>query len=347
MDQQRTAFVTGATGFLGLNLVEQLTQSGWKVIALHRRQSNLTYLKRFSVDLAEGAIEDRATLERAVPPQIDAVFHVAADVSFWARNNTRQTCCNVDGTRNLVAVALAKGVRKFIHTSTTSVYGFQSQPFDETAPWLGKNSWMNYMRTKTQAEEAVRDGIAQGLDAVLLNPGNIIGRYDINGWARMLRLALAGKLLRVPPGSCSFCHATEVAKAHIAAVERGRKGDNYLLGGADASYAELVQTLGAVTRQPLRIRTGRAFVLRTAGRVAGWLSRLTDREPVITPEAAAYLCACLICRSDKAIRELGYTPVPLPKMVEDWYEWAVVEGMIPTKGVADAAVPTEPIGRPA
>src|SRR5262245_51066664 len=167
MNPRRTAFVTGATGFLGLNVVKQLAESGWKVTALHRRQSNLNYLRRFSVELVEGDIEDRATLERAVPAESDALFHVAADVSFWAKNNARQVRCNVDGTRNLVAVALSRGVRKFIHTSTTSVYGFQPQPYDETAAHLGKDSWLNYMRTKTQAEEEVRQGIAQGLDAVL------------------------------------------------------------------------------------------------------------------------------------------------------------------------------------
>jgi nucleoside-diphosphate-sugar epimerase len=327
MNPQRTAFVTGATGFLGLNVVEQLAQSGWKVTALHRRQSNLTYLKRFAVDLAEGDIEDRASLERAVPPQSDAVFHVAADVSFWAKNNARQVRCNVDGTRNLVAVALAKGVRKFVHTSTTSVYGFQPQPFDESAAHLGKDAWVNYMRTKTQAEEEVRQGIAQGLDAVLLNPGNIIGRYDRNGWGRMLRLALAGKLFLVPPGSCGFCHATAVAQAHRAAVEHGRKGENYVLGGADASYRELIETLGAVAGQPLRIRTGGKLLFRLAGRLGARISRWTGREPMITPEAAAYLSAHLICRSDKAIRELGYTPVPLRNMVEDWYQWMKAEGM--------------------
>src|SRR5437764_8115726 len=155
MGQALTAFVTGGTGFLGLNLVEQLMRAGWRVVALHRAQSKLTYLQRFAVELVEGAVEDRVSLERAVPSGVDAVFHVAADVSFWSRNNLRQTRCNVDGTRNMVAVALARGARKFIHTSTSGVYGLQRQPFDETAPKLGRDSWVNYMRTTAQAEEEV------------------------------------------------------------------------------------------------------------------------------------------------------------------------------------------------
>src|SRR3954451_23508421 len=115
----RTAFVTGATGFLGLNLVEQLTGLGWTAVALHRPTSDLTYLKRFPVRLVEGAVEDAASLERAVPEGVDAVFHAAADVTFWSRHRERQTRTNVDGTRNVVAAALRRGARKVVHTSTT------------------------------------------------------------------------------------------------------------------------------------------------------------------------------------------------------------------------------------
>jgi nucleoside-diphosphate-sugar epimerase len=326
MTQQPTAFVTGATGFLGLNLVEQLVRAGWRVVALHRPHSDLSYLQRFPVALAAGAVEDRASLERAMPRQVDAVFHVAADVSFWARNKARQAQCNVAGTRNLVAVALAQQARRFIHTSTSGVYGLQPGPFAETAPKLGKDSWVSYMRTKAQAEEEVYQGIARGLDAVLLNPANILGRYDRHGWAKLLHLALAGKLLRVPPGSSSFCHAAEVARAHLAAVTRGRTGECYLLGGADARYAELVATAGDVAQKKVCTRTAPALAVRLLARISGWVSRLTDREPTITPEAAAYLCANLFCRSDKAIQELGYSPVSLRAMVEDWYRWTTAEG---------------------
>jgi nucleoside-diphosphate-sugar epimerase len=324
----RTAFVTGATGFLGLNLIRHLTELGWKVIALHRARSNLTYLQRFPVRLVEGEIEDPASLERALPDGVDAVFHVAADVSFWSRNNARQTRTNVDGTRNVVAAALRRGVKKLIHTSTTSVYGFPTEPFDETAPHLGKHSWFNYMRTKTLAEEEVRHGIAHGLDAVLLNPANGIGPYDLNNWSRLIRLAAAGKLSRVPPGRASFCHAAEVARAHVAAVQHGRNGENYILAGADASYAEAVRIIADLLHQPVNVRTAPPFLLRAAGRLLSWTSHVSRKEPLLTPESAAFLSASLLCRSDKAIRELNYRPVPLRTMLEDCHRWLVAEGLL-------------------
>ena len=111
------AFVTGATGFIGLNLIEQLTAAGWNVVALHRQSSDLTYLQRFDVRRVVGDIADIAAVERAMPEEVDAVFHTAADLSSWSRNNERQTRTNILGTHNVVATALKRGAKRFVHTS--------------------------------------------------------------------------------------------------------------------------------------------------------------------------------------------------------------------------------------
>jgi nucleoside-diphosphate-sugar epimerase len=325
--RSRTAFVTGATGFLGLNLVECLIKAGWTVTALHRASSDTSYLTRFPCRLSEGSIEDAASLERAVPEAVDVVFHVAGDVSFWSRHRDRQTRTNVDGTRNVVAAALRRGA-KLVHTSSTAVYGFQPGPFDETAAHLGKSSWFHYMHTKALAEEEIRAGIARGLQAVCLNPANIIGRYDRHNWARLIILAANGRLPSIPPGRGSFCHATEVARAHIAAAERGRCGENYILAGADASFAEVIRTIGELVRRPVRSKVARPRFLRTASRILGLVSLITRREPLLTPESAAFLCADLTCRSNKAERELGYSPSSLRTMLQDCHHWLVEEGIL-------------------
>jgi nucleoside-diphosphate-sugar epimerase len=324
---ERVAFVTGATGFLGLNLVDSLTTAGWKVIALVRPTSDLTYLKRFPCELAEGSIEDAASLDRAVPRDAGVIFHVAGDVSFWSQHRERQTRTNVQGTKNIVATALKRNAF-LIHTSSTSVYGFQSSIFDETAAHLGKGSWFHYMHTKALAEEEVRSGIKSGLRSVFLNPANIIGAYDRQNWARLIILAAKGKLPTIPPGRGSFCHASEVARAHIAAVDRGRVGENYILAGADASFAEVIRTIGDIVGRKVPTRVARPGFLRRAGRVLGWWSMLSRREPLITPESAVFLCADLTCRGDKAVRELGYQPPTLRAMLEDSYRWLVKEGLL-------------------
>ncbi len=153
----KTAFVTGGTGFVGLNLVAHLTQSGWDVTVLHRPNSNLTQLQNIPFVWRRGAIEDASSLARAMPEDLDAVFHVAGDTSMWAGHKHRQWRTNVDGTRNMVAAALAKRSKKFIHTSTSGVYGIPTEAFDETASKLGKGGF-NYQHSKVMAEEEVAKG---------------------------------------------------------------------------------------------------------------------------------------------------------------------------------------------
>jgi dihydroflavonol-4-reductase len=323
----KIAFVTGATGFLGLNLIAELASEGFDIVALHRSASDLTHLRRFPVRLAIGTVEDPAALERAMPEEVDFVFHAAADTSLWARN-TAQLRINVEGTRNVVAAALRRGAKKFVHTSSSTVYGFAAPHFDETAPHAGRTARFNYMRTKALAEDEVRLGLAKGLDAVFLNPAVVIGRFDRNNWSRLVRLAAEGRLPRIPPGRASFAHAADVARAHVAAARRGRSGENYLLGGVDASYRQVVTIVAELAGRTVDAGMVSGPILRLTGRALDWVSGLTGTEPSLTAEAAAYLSANLTCRSDKAISELGYRPAPLRAMLEDCYRWLIEEAMI-------------------
>jgi len=323
----KTAFVTGGTGFVGQNLVEHLAGSGWDVIALHRPSSRLTHLRNYPIRLAEGSVEDMASLERAMPEDVDAVFHVAGDTSQWSGHKQRQWHTNVVGTRSLVAAALAKRCKKFVHTSSTAAYGLQTEPFDEAAPKLGRDSF-NYQHSKWMAEEEVLAGIDQGLDAVILNPANVVGRYDWGTWSTFIRLAANNQLFRLPPGSACYCDVGAVVRAHAAAVDRGQTGHNYLLGGDAASYAEIAQLVGKLIGQPNKTPVGRSIALRLAGRVSEWASMITRKEPMISPESAAMLSANVICRSDKAASELDYRPVPVETMLKECIDWMVDEGLM-------------------
>ena len=203
----------------------------------------------------------------------------------------------------------------------------QTETFDETAPKLGKDS-LNYQRSKAAAEEEVAHGIARGLDAVLLNPANVIGRYDWSTWSKFIRLAANRQLFRIPPGRACYADVDAVVRAHVAAVEKGRTGENYLLGGAEASYAEIVQMVGRLLGQPTNTAVGRAVVLRLAGRVLERISAITGREPLISEELAALVTANIVCRSDKAMRELGYRPASVETMLKDCIDWMVAENLI-------------------
>jgi nucleoside-diphosphate-sugar epimerase len=324
----RTAFVTGGTGFLGLNLIEQLAAGGWRVTALHRANSNLKYLKRLAIGFAEGDVTDAKSMRTAMPEGVDAVFHVAGDTSLWKRGDAQQDQVNIDGTRNVVEAALACNAKRLIHTSSISAYGMFSGRLDEKTRQLGGESWINYQRSKFAAEEVVREGIRRGLDAVIMNPGSILGRGDISGWARIIRLVCAGKLPGIPPGAGCFCDVREVAKAHITAVERGRSGDNYILCGTDASFLKLVQTIGAVTGHAVPSRATPAIVLRLVGRLGAIKSSITGKAPTLTPESASVVIWSRTCDSGKAMRELDYRAADLHSMVEQSYEWLKQEGLL-------------------
>jgi dihydroflavonol-4-reductase len=276
----------------------------------------------------EGDIGDRASLAHTLPRKVDAVFHVAGSTNLWSRRNAEQDRVNIEGTRNVVEAALAAHVRRLVHTSTIGVYGLQSGRIDEGAAQLGRDSWINYQRSKFMAEEEVRAGAARGLHAVIMNPSSIIGRYDRASWARMILLIHAGKLPGVPPGAVSFCHAGEVARAHIAAAEHGERGENYLLGGADASFLELARMIGEVIGKRVPARATPAWLLRTLAAAGSALASITGRQPTLTPETVALVSRRLQCDCSKAMRRLGYRPVTLRTMVEESCGWLQQEGFL-------------------
>jgi dihydroflavonol-4-reductase len=321
----RTAFVTGGAGFLGQNLVEELVQSDFDVVVFDRASPDVMLSER-SVSFVQGDLTDASACERAMPQGVDAVFHVAGDTTHWRSGDALQTMVNVDGTRAVAAAAIHRGAGRFILTSSIAAFGFQPERITEETTSSALDSSINYFRSKRLAEIEVLQAVGRGLDAVILNPANIIGRYDASGWSRFFRLIDEGRLPGVPPGSGSFCHAREVARAHVAAFERGRSGHHYLLGGVDATFLEVVQRIGALLDRPAPKRPIPAFVSKAAGRLALWGSYLTRREPDLTPEKAALLSSDLLCSSVKAEKELAYRPVALEVMLKDCHRWLREEG---------------------
>jgi dihydroflavonol-4-reductase len=325
----RVAFVTGATGFLGLNVVDALLAARWRVVALHRASSNVSRLRARGVELVEAALDDRAGLERAIPDACDAVFHVAGNVSMWSGNDAEQTRDNVDGTRNMAEAALARCVRRFIHTSTVAVWGRQAHvPFDETAPKNGATSRMNYARSKLRGEDELRALATRGLDAVILNPCHIVGRYDVNGWSKMIPLVARGELPVVPPGRGSFCDGAAVARAHVAAVDLGRAGENYLLGGPAAEYVDVVRTIGALVGKRASKRVVPRWALSALAPIGDLAGKILGRAPFLTTEMVEGLVHEEVVDSSKAVRELGYETVAIRAMLESALAWQTEERIL-------------------
>lgn len=317
--------ITGGAGFLGQHLVRELLADGVSVRALSRRPETDAVLASLGAQPMRGDVADPESLAAALAG-VDTVFHVAADTNTWRPNNAAQTRTNVGGAENLVRAARSAGVSAFIHTSSVSAYShLVHSTLREDTPQRGGESWVNYERTKYQAEQIVR---GSGLPFVILQPAHVFGPGDTHNWSRLIRLVDRGELPGIPPGSGSFADVREIAKAQLKAW-RGRKfGEAYLLGGEQATFLELIGMVGAILGKPVPARATPEFALRLVARLMYAKSLLTRRAPQITPEAAEFTCHKLSVDSGKAIRELGYRLTPLRALLEDTIAWMRTEKML-------------------
>lgn len=323
------AFITGGTGFLGANLIEQLIADGWRVTAMHRPGSNVARLRALGAEPVQASLDDIESLRRALPEQVEAVFHVAANTSMWRGGNARQWRDNVEGSANIAQVAREKNAGRMIVTSSISAYGYRHQRIDESSPQLADDPRYGYLYTKKRAELAVRREIDRGLDAVFLNPCAVVGKYDTSSWAQTFFLIEKDQLPGVPPGQGSFCHVGAVARAHINAWHRGRCGENYILAGIEASFLEFFGRIAALLGKPVPARTTPAFVIHTIGQLSDLWSRISGREPRVTPQKAALITRRLCASSAKAERELDYrSDVDLDTMLRECHGWLLQQGLL-------------------
>ena len=322
-------FLTGAGGFLGGHVLRQLVDQGVGTVALCRDDATAARLREAGADVARGDLADRASLAAALRG-VDSIFHMAADTSSWTLANAAQTRTNVDGTANLVACARDAGVRRFVHTSSVAAFGaVEHSALFEALPRLGTGSWINYERTKAMGELIVRDaGRAGWFETATLLPAHILGPGDRRNWARLFLLVDRDALPGVPPGAGAFADVREVARAHVAAWRHASNGEAWLLGGAHATYLELVQAIAA----DLGRRTPRRAVpvrwLMLYARLAEAASVVTRRAPQASPEAVALTCRRLRVDSRKAQAQLDYRMPPLGLLIRDTLDWLRTQGLL-------------------
>lgn len=322
------AFVTGAGDFVGLNLIQTLRDQGWDVLGFVSPRAEHALLERLGVDFIQGEISELNDLRAAMPDAVDAVFHAMHHVSLWSREAEEQTRANVGGTATAVRVALEKGAGRFIHTSSVVAYGLHAGTVTEDTPSKASSSTINFVRSKGLAEAEVRKGIRKGLDAVIINPANIIGPYDMHGWSRLFRLVDKGRMPVMAAGGGSFCHSRAMAQAQVAAYDNGRTGANYLLGGADATYVNLLSEIAQLLHRRVLPRSVPRRVLSAMAIADERSAALLRRRPMITRETVELLCSHTYCKSNRAQEELGYRPVPLAEMLADCRAWMREEGLI-------------------
>ncbi len=326
----KTAFVTGATGFLGLNRIQELSNQKWKIVALYLPSVDLKYLSQYGVTMVGGNLNDADLLCHAIPEGADAVFHLAANTSAWARNNAQQYIDNVEGTRNMVDAALKKKVQRFIYTSSISAFGHHPHEcINEQTVSNAPSCGMQYNKTKFLAENIVKDAVKKGLNAVILNPCNVIGPYDTNNWTRhFIRPIYHGRLPAVPPGKAMWCHVKDIVDAHISAVDKGVPGENYLLGGTEARFVDVVNEIERLLGKEETRRVQPAWLLKLIVGVLFLKSKIDGKEPMLTPEKYNRAVAHTHCDYSKAAAVLGYRTSPLSVMIKDLFAWLENENLL-------------------
>ena len=321
--------VTGASGFVGANLIDALNARGWPARALMRRTSSRKALDGLSYEPAPGDILEPASLAEAMRG-IDCVFHVAAAVDYWRVGIDALYRINIEGTSNVLRAALLAGVKRVVFTSSVAALGSPSWMTlaDETHVFNLRPQQYHYGYSKVLAEQLVQQYVKKGLDIVIVNPAVIMGPRDVNfGSGSILTELKKHAILVYPPGGVSVIDVGDVALGHIAAAERGRTGARYILSGENLWHKEVMGIAADVVgRSRPWIRLPRlARYLETpldfARRRFGLALPISGDQVRISTETWWY-------DNTRARTELGLNPRPWREACERAYAWYVGQGLL-------------------
>jgi dihydroflavonol-4-reductase len=320
-------FVTGGTGFVGSAVVRKLLAAGHEVRALVRPRSNTRMLDGLPVERVGGDLGDVAVLAQ-VMTGCDWVFHVAALYAYWGYTWDEFQQTNVEGTRRVMEVAQRSGVKRVVHTSSIATLGIpdDGSPGDEETPVTLDDMIGYYKRSKFLAEEVVREFARDGLPVVIVNPAAPVGVGDHKPTqtGKMILNYLNGKMPAYVDTGLTIVDVDDVAEGHLLAIEKGKVGERYILGGDNLSLKQVLDILAEISaRPPVKMKIPRLVAMAWAY-VDTTLARLNPRHvPVATPEAVRVSSKREYFSSAKAIRELGFRYIPaceaLLKAVE-WYQ---------------------------
>ena len=327
------AFVTGATGFLGSHVARVLVEQGVELRLLVRPTSDLRNIDGLNVERVVGDLRDPASIEKALSG-CDVVFHVAADYRLWVRDPSEMYRSNVEGTRSLLEAARKQGVRRVVYTSSVATMGFGSgsnhgNVADEQSPVSLADMIGHYKRSKFMAEQVAIDAARSGLDVVIVNPTTPIGERDIKPTptGRIVVDFLKRKFPAYVETGLNLVDATECARGHLQALEKGRTGERYILGGENLTLKQILDRLAAITglKSPT-VKLPYIFAFATGVVDEMVTGRLLRREPRATIDAVRMGRKMMFVSSAKAERELGWRTVPVEGALRRSVEWFRANG---------------------
>ena len=324
--------VTGATGFVGSAVARALLDRGHALRLLVRETSDRSNVAGLPAELVTGDLKDPNSLEKAVAG-CRYVVHVAADYRLWVPDPEAMNRANVGGTRALLLSAQAAGVERTVYCSSVAALGLvgDGTPGTEATPNSLAKVIGTYKRSKYLAEQAVLALARDGVPVVIVNPTAPVGPRDIKPTptGKMIADTAAGRMPAYVDTGLNVVHVDDVAMGHVLALERGRVGECYILGGEDMGMQDLLAMVAAVAgRKPPRVKLPHAALYPLALASEG-LAKVVGIEPIVTRDILAMAKKKMFFSSAKAQAELGYTYRPAREAIADAIAWFRAEGRVP------------------
>jgi dihydroflavonol-4-reductase len=327
------AFVTGASGFVGSAVARALIASGYRVRAMVRPTSPRTNLDLAGLEVVEADMRDDRAVQQAVGGA-RYVFHVAADYRLWARDPGEIIRNNVEGTRAVLRAAQGAGVERIVYTSSVATLKLDPNgaPADERVMLSEDSAIGAYKRSKVAAESlALQMAASEALPVVIVNPSTPIGPRDVRPTptGRIIVEAASGRMPAFVDTGLNLVHVDDVAHGHLLALQRGRIGQRYILGGEDVTLARMLEMIAhLIGRAAPRVRLPRRAVYPIA-LASELIARFTGREPFATLDGLRMAKYRMYFTSAKACSELGYSSRPVIEALKDAITWFRHAHMIP------------------
>lgn len=317
--------VTGATGFIGGNLVRLLLRQGCQVRALVRPSSDLKNLENLDVEKVYGDLNDKKSLVKACD-DCEQLYHVAASYQFWSSDPQEFYASNVEGTRNILEAARQTHIPKIVYTSTVGTICYPSHPseFSDETRWPTQKDLHNdYKRSKFQAEQVALQFAKEGLPVVIVNPSAPIGAYDIKPTptGKIIVDFINGKVPAYLETGLNIIDVEDVAMGHWLAAQKGKIGERYILGNKNVSLKAIYTLIAHLTgKEPPKVRIPYA-VAWGAAVVSEALGKFSGKRPKISLGAVKMAKHYMYFSPAKAVRELGLPQSPIEKAFAKAIEW--------------------------
>lgn len=327
------AFITGATGFVGGHVARAYAAQGASLRLLTRKSSRLDSLAGLDAETVVGDLRDPEKLRSALE-DCDALVHVAADYRLWVRDPREMYAANVDGTRELLRLAREVGVPRVVYTSSVATMGFRTDGsiVNEDTPVSLAEMIGHYKRSKFLAEQEAIRAAQAGQHVMILNPTTPIGACDIKPTptGSIIVDFLNKKFPAYVDTGLNLVDVDEVARMHVVALERGRPGERYILGGENLTLKQILDRMSSITGLPSpTMRVPHSVAMIFAFFDETFTGKLRGREPRATVEAVRMGKKMMFASSAKAERELGFRIIPVYHALRSAIEWFIAHSYAP------------------